>query len=491
MTKKLIYTSLLALAVSVTGCKKFFDINETPNDPTSVPPSLLLPTGLSGSAFANANELNRFGSTTMDYLTGAANSPQSYDIYVITGADFANQWRFELYGGALISYKKMIETAEANGAKAYAGIGKIMMAYTFAIATDTWGDVPYTEALKGDDGDVIQPSLTPQEQIYKGGTGVTSLFDLVRQGLRDLDTATTSTPTVDDVVYGGNIARWRKAGNTLLLKLALQISKREPALTATVINEVLAKGAANYIVANNEDLAVNFGGSTGSQSPIFFYVNVSSFLNDMLVSTRYVNRLQALNDPRLDKYVTKPTGSLVTVDNGFRGTLPVPTTSWSKWSTVITGANGVGPVRLITNPMRAFILAEAAVSIPGVNLSAADAQALYAEGIRASMTAAGLTTAEIDAYFLANPTVVTLAGTTEQQVEQIITQKYIANTGNGLEAWNDWRRTGYPTLSEHQNAGGEDGTRPKRARYIDQEVARNPAFANAPLTNVPVWWDAN
>ncbi|MVT06860.1 SusD/RagB family nutrient-binding outer membrane lipoprotein [Chitinophaga tropicalis] len=490
MRRLSIYTGLLLLAVTFTGCKKFFDINDTPNSPTSVPPSLLLPTGLSGSAFSNANELNRFACTIIDYQAGAGGSPATYDIYNTNGADFGNQWRFEIYGGALIAYKKMIDAADATGAKAYTGIGKIMMAYTFAIATDVWGDVPYTEALQGD-LDVIQPALTTQEAMYKGGTGVTSLFDMVRAGLRDLDTVTTSSPETDDIVYGGDIDAWKKAGNTLLLKLAIQISKKEPALAASVINEVLAKGEDAYITSNAETLGVNFGASTGSQSPVYYYTYVSSFANDLIVSTRYVNRLQALGDPRLDKFVTKPSGSFVTIDNGFRGTLPTPTANWSRWSSTLLGANGVGPVKLITNAMRAFILAEAAVSLPGINLGGNTAQGWYTEGIKASMQDAGLSSLEIDAYFTAHPEVVTLSGTVEQQVEQIITQKYIANTGNGLEAWNDWRRTGYPVMPEHDNAVGIDGTRPVRAQYIDQEVARNPAFKNGPLPNVKVWWDVN
>jgi hypothetical protein len=75
-------------------------------------------------------------------------------------------------------------------------------------------------------------------------------------------------------------------------------------------------------------------------------------------------------------------------------------------------------------------------------------------------------------------------------LEQIITQKYIAFTGNGLELWNDYRRTGYPKLLESQNAAGVDATRPVRAVYITQEIERNPNFPNpAPQSNVKVWWD--
>lgn len=479
---KLFFGVTLALSVSMASCSDFLDVNETPNNPLAVPPTTLLPTGLAGSAFANANELNRFASTIMSVTAGAAGSPAAYDIYNTDGADFGNQWRFEIYGGALVNYDQLIEAANRINSPAYTGIAKIMKAYTFSLATDVWGDVPYSEALLGDAN--TQPRLDEQRDIYLGNDakGIQSLFDLVREGLDDLEKPSTTKPGNDDLVYGGDMDNWKRAGNTLLLKLAMQISLVEPATAKSVIEEVL--GRDNYIVNNNQNLAVKFGGQVGSQSPIHTYTNVSSFRTDMLISTRFVNLLTSLNDPRLPLFVTRPTGEYVTIDNGFRGTVPAAANR-SMFSTYVTGADGTGPVRLLTNWQRAFILAESAVRFgtPG------DAQALYAEGIRASMMAAGVAAADIDAYFANNPTVVTLAGDDEQKIAQIITQKYISMIGNGVEQWNDWRRTGYPVLAPHQNAVGIDGTRPVRAQYINQEVARNPNFPNDVFPNVRVWWD--
>ena len=135
-------------------------------------------------------------------------------------------------------------------------------------------------------------------------------------------------------------------------------------------------------------------------------------------------------------------------------------------------------------------MAEAAIAIPGVNLPKT-AQEYYEEGIRSSMLEFGVPVATIDTYFNDNDAEVTLSGTTEEQIAQIITQKYIAGTGNGLEAWNDYRRTGYPAFDEHLNAVGIDGKRPRRAQYINEEVQRNPNFANVVLPNVNVWWDVD
>lgn len=492
--KKIIYSVVVVMClITVSGCKDYLDVNDTPNNPLEVSPASLLANGLGGTAFAAGNELNRFTSVIMSYLTGTANQPLQYDIYNTTGADFGNQWNFEFYNGALISYKHLIERAEETNSPYYAGIGKILMAYTFSLVTDVWGDVPYSHALRGLED--TQPRIDSQRDIYLGNSslGIQSLFDLTRDGLADLSQpASALTPGTDDLVYGGTMANWRRAGNTLLLKFALTISKQEPALAATVINEVITGN--NYIVENSQNLAVRFGSAVGSQSPIHQYVNVTTFRDDMILSTRFLTLLQGLNDPRIPQMITSPGGTFTTLDNGYRGTLPTPSSTWSRWGTAVTGAGGVGPVRLVTNAQRAFILAEAALTIPGVNLPAGKSiNDLYQDGIKAHMSEMGLTTAQINTYFndIANANRVNLNGTTAEQHSQIMTQKYISWTGNGIEAWNDWRRTGYPTLLPHQNAVGVDGTRPVRAVYTNNEISRNPNFSTGIFQNVKVWWDAD
>lgn len=481
---------ILPLVAGLGSCSKFLDVNLTPNNPTAVPPSVVLPAVEVAAAFANANELNRFCSTIMQQTAGAANSPATYDVYQTNGGDFGNQWRGELYNGALINAQKTIEIATASNSFAYTGIAKIMKAYAFALTTDMWGDIPYSQALQGEA--FLQPRLDKQEDIYKGNQslGIQSLFDLVREGLADLDKQSVTAPTsADDVVYQGNLTKWRRAGNTLLLKLANTISVKEPILAKQVISQVITGNT--FITLNADDLNVTFGGSVGSRDPRYQYSNVtngSNFRDDLILSTRYLTLLQSLSDPRLPLFFTRPAANYVTWDNGQVGSRPTPTTSWSRYNAYVTGANGEGPVRLLTNFQRAFILAESALTLG----TAGDPQALYTEGVRASMTLAGLTTAQIDAYLAANPKVATLTGTAAQKLEQIITQKYIAFTGNGLELWNDWRRTGYPTQQPAQNAVGVDGTRPVRAVYINEEIQRNPNFTNpAPQSNIKVWWDAN
>ena len=489
---KTIIASLLSvvLLLGASGCEEYLDVNDTPNNPLTATPDVLLPTVLAGAAFANANELNRFTTVVMQYNFGAGGSPSDYDVYNIGGTDFNHQWEFEIYGGALINARECIKSAQEANGNAYVGISKIMQAYVFALATDFWGDIPYSEALLGDSA-IIQPDLDPQEFIYLGGEAegrsIQSLFDLTREGLAALDLENGSVvPGSDDIVYGGDIDSWRRAGNTLLLKLAMQLSEVAPERAQQEIQAVVDQGEV-YINDNAQDLNVNFGGSVGSQSPVYTYTNVSLFRSELALSSRFQARLEALNDPRLPIFYDQPTGEYVSFENGFTGSLPNPDT-YSQFNSYVTGAGGEGPIRLLTNFQTKFILAEAALRF-GIT-QAGTAQELYQAGIRASMQLAGLTTEQVDAYFAANPTAVTLVGSEEEQLAQIIEQKYIAFTGYGYEPWNDFRRTGYPNLPLSLNAQGIDGTIPVRVLYTAETITNNANVPNpSPPSNEPLWWD--
>ncbi|WP_246229644.1 SusD/RagB family nutrient-binding outer membrane lipoprotein [Mucilaginibacter humi] len=358
------------------------------------------------------------------------------------------------------------------------------MAYAISVATDLWGDVPYSQAGQG--LTFPQPRFDKQEDIYWGNAslGITSLFDLVKSGIADLAKPSAILPGTEDFVYKGDLTKWARAGNTLLLKFAMQISNANPTLAKQVISDVLTGN--NYINANTLDFEVPFGTNTGNQNALYAYNNVNR-PSDQMLSTRFLTLMNNLGDPRLPKFYTSPGagGTFTSYDNG--ATIPAPAAATrSKYNTYITGASGEAPIRLVTNYQRAFILAEAALVLgtPG------DAQALYTEGITQSMLKTGISQTDVTAYLLAHPTVAILTGSTEAKRQQIITQKYISFVGNGIEAYNDYRRTGYPVLALAQNAQGDDpNSIPKRFAYTANEIQRNPNVPKPqPLTNVKVWW---
>jgi hypothetical protein len=498
------YAALTTIALSAASCNKFLDVNASPNNPTVVQPSVQLPTITVGTAFVVGNTLGRDGDLFMQHYAGIGNQPQTEDRYVING-NYDNEWRSDLYGNNLIGAQTLITTNQTDN-PAYTGIAKLIKAYNFALTTDMWGDVPYSQALQGLGS--VQPTFDKQQDIYEGANGIQSLFALVRDGLADLDKPSLLKPGADDFVYKGDLTKWKKVGNMLLLKFANTISRKDPTLAATVIKEVLAKDPAGSatlgsaaISANSEDFAVPFGSAVGNTNPFYSY-NFTNRPDDQMASTRFLDSLVAFKDPRLPKFFTttpgnpSPThtttfGKFTGFENGNTAVAPArdadPTkTRRSVYNTYVTGNAGEGVVRLLTNFQRAFILAEAAITLktPG------DANLLYQEGIRRSMEATGLTTTDIDAYFAANPTVVTLSGTDGHKVNQIIRQKWTAWVGNGYEAWNDYRRTGYPRLQPALNVSVTPNI-PQRLLYPPSEVAGNGANIPQAVITDRVWWASN
>lgn len=483
----LVRVSLLALplAFSLQSCKEsFFDVNTTPNNPTSVPPTVLLTTVEYDAAFTSSNDLDRIAEVFMQHVAGVGNQVQAYDIYNIRGAS-DNQWNGELYAGLLINAQQIINQNQTNS-PSYAGIAKILKAYGFSIVTNMWGDVPYSQALQGTT--TLSPRLDKQQDIYLGNSslGVQSLFDLVKEGLADLDKPNPGVkPGTDDVVYGGDLTKWKRLGNTMLMKFAIIIDRKDPATAKTMFEAALAS-TAGVINDNSLDFQVGFGTDNGKQNPIysFNYVNRST---DGMASQRFIDTLTLYKDPRIARFYTtaaSPVGTYVGFNNGSGSAAPA-LANRSRYGPYLIGASGEAPIRMITNFQRAFMQAEA-VLLLGV---AGNAQTFYQEGIRTSMLKTGISAANIDVYFAANPSIVTLSGSPANQLRQVMTQKWIANFGIGLEAYDDYRRTGYPNLSQVLNPAGDDGTRPVRLPYTDNEIQRNPSITVQPKTNERLWWD--
>ncbi|WP_457067075.1 SusD/RagB family nutrient-binding outer membrane lipoprotein [Hymenobacter sp. UYAg731] len=485
----------------MTSCNKdkFLGDNLDPNNPQVVPPGVVLTSLEAHTAFVMTNTVGRVTELFMQHYAGILNQPLGYDTYAIRG-EFDNEWQFDLYAGTLADAQNIIENGSKNG-PAYTGIAKLMKAYNFALVTDLWGDVPYSQALQL--SSFQQPRFDKQEYIYKGNTelGIQSLFDLVRDGLVDLDKPAGATiPTAtDDLIYRGDLSKWKKFGNTLLLKFALQISKKDPTLATAVIKEVLAKGPTNYISDNADDFQLAFGTTVGNQNPFYSY-NVTNRPNDQMASKRFIDSLNLRKDPRLPRFYTNsPANALATTtdfglftgyNNGGPGTI-AGVGNRSVYNTYLVGGSGEAPVRMLTNFQTKFILAEAAVLLNTGEV----AQTRFTEAIRASMTKAGVDPAVITAY-LAAPTsqrYVTLAGTADQQRNQIVSQKWISLLGNGYEAWNDYRRTGYPRLQPVDNPSPDSPVIPQRFFYTLTEIQSNASNVPSPRPSLtaPVWWATN
>ncbi|MEO7445409.1 MAG: SusD/RagB family nutrient-binding outer membrane lipoprotein [Ferruginibacter sp.] len=477
--KKLLF--IILAAALFTSCKKgFLDVNTTPNNPTVVPPSVILPNTTIGIAFANGNDLNRAASVLVQHTAGVANQVRDYDLFNLDGA-FDNQWNGEIYGGTLNNLEVLIKDYSVTS-PLYSGFAKLEKAYIISLATDLWGAVPYSQAGKGLLFET--PRFDKQEDIYQGDSAlqIQSLFNLVKEGIADIRKPSLLKPLNDDIVYKGDTSKWIRMANTLLLKFAIQISNRNPVLAKSTIASVIAGNY--YINSNTLDFEVPFASGVGNRNPIFDFNN-NLRTGDMMLSSRLLTLSRSLNDTvRLAKYFTKPTGQFVAFNNGTTAAAPALATR-SKYNTYLTGT-GEAPIRLLTFFQVNFILAESALKLG----TAGNANTYYQAGITANMQKIGMTATEISNYFATNPTVVTLTGTLNEQLQQIITQKYIAWIGNGIEAYNDYRRTGYPILDLPLNTQGDNpNVIPTRFPYTPAELARNPnAPKPRPKTDVKLWF---
>jgi hypothetical protein len=493
------YVAAGSLFLVATSCNKdkFLGDNLDPNNPQVVPPGVVLTSLEAHTAFVTTNTVGRVTELFMQRYAGAVNQPLSYDAYAIRG-EFDNEWQFDLYAGTLADAQNIIDNGAKNG-PAYTGIAKLLKAYNFAFITDLWGDVPYSQALQG--SAILQPRFDKQEDIYKGNSslGIQSLFDLVRDGLADLDKPAGATvPTAaDDLIYRGDLSKWKKFGNTLLLKFALQISKKEPVLAKSVFLEVLNKGASSYISDNADDFQLAFGTTVGNQNPFYSY-NITNRPTDQLASKRFIDSLNLRKDPRLPRFYTNSPANaaatttdfgLFTGYNNASNTGFPAVTNRSIYNTYILGTSGEAPVRMLTNFQTKFMLAEAAVLLT----TGENAQTRFTEGITASMLKAGVSQADITTYLTSanNRKYVTLSTTNANLMRnQIIAQKWIALFGNGYESWNDYRRTGFPRLAPVDNPSTDSPVIPQRFFYTLTEISSNANNIPNPRPNItaPVWW---
>ena len=253
MLQKIKYIIPLA-AMFIFSCKKdFLNINTDPNNPTAIEVSKLLPTAQRnlGDALAIGGGNNGGLSQLLSVYTHQLSTREEADQYGVTGTDFflSVGWP-KLYAavlpstttpeqGVLENLEDIIRKASEAGNTQYAGIAKILKAYTYSQLVDVFGDVPFSEANKLKEG-IVYPKFDDDAAIYP------QLFALLDEGIADLNNTTAANvlkPGTDDLIYGGNVDKWVKAANTIKLKLYTQIRKVDQ--VAAEVTALLNSGNAD------------------------------------------------------------------------------------------------------------------------------------------------------------------------------------------------------------------------------------------------------
>lgn len=479
--KYMVIASLITIGVLTnSSCKKFYDINKDPDALTSAPIEQQLTSLTVNVGFYAGSDINRFTSLIMQQYSGqssgAQNQTQDYEKYQIQGSDENNAWS-AMYATILNDAENIITNASATGSPHYSGVAKILKAYAYQISVDVWGDIPFSEAQKLTEN--TQPKYDTAASIY------TALIKLLDEGIAEVNATTSNkTPGANTTIYPGNFAttksNWIKFANTLKLRLFLHYSESDAGFAKVQIDQLVNSGAL-FMAGNADNFQMSFLNQAASKNPIDQFETARA--GYLVANNKLVSLMNAKADPRRAAYFTQfPAGSGL-----YAGSIggAAPSQNYSKLHTYLRGFNGTAytgdaPIRMLTFAEYNFIRAEAALrfSSPGV------AQTFFTAGITASMADAGVSTANATTYITANGT---LTGTTAQQLEQIITEKYIANYGVAVEPWTDWRRTGYPPITPPANA--VVSYVPRSLYYPQSEIDLNPNAKQKPGLDVRIFWD--
>lgn len=329
---------------------------------------------------------------------------------------------------------------------------EILQVYTFQILVDTYGDVPYTDALKSKE--VILPKYEDDAAIYP------KLITRLDAAIASLDTSADSFGSAD-FIYGGDIASWRIFANTIKLKIGLNLADANAALSKSTVESAYTAGV---ILTNAQNASFNYPGAAPMYNPIYANL-VASNRNDFVASTTIVEAMNTLADPRRAVYF-KPMA-----DGTYKGGLNGPTNLYASFSAIgekLTAADF--PALLAEATESNFYLAEAAARGYAVGNSAAY---YYDKAITASFENWGIASAAPAYLAKTDVAYATAPGATFK--EKIGRQAWIAFFNRPFESWNSYRRLDFPALVAPANAvAAAEGQIPKRYTYpINEQTVNN------------------
>jgi hypothetical protein len=518
MKNKIIIT-LFILMGTFFSCEDLTEVNFNPNgvQPDLVNPNLLMPTILTETAklYLNYGYQDIAGVVQHTQKDAWSSGHNDYD----WGGNQSWSNHYDILRNNSLFYDRAVDL----NLEFHQGVALVIKAFNFGLITDLWGDAPYTNALKGEEGGTanILPAFDSQEAIY---------MDI----LADLEKANTllSKPKSDyksivdnvDVFYNGNPAKWRKMANSLALRYYMRISSKKPDVAKAGI-EKIAGDATLYpiITSNSDDATMSFPGtSDGTSWPAnaVYDASGSNYRRIKMAST-LVETLQGLKDPRLAVWANKvevplvvdatlPAGTdkivsgkrmlspdkvgntVLDTDPEYVGLPPSfsalpsaynlnPTPGQTSYNPHVSFLNSMYKeakgallkARLISAAEVNFILAEAALK----GWAAGNAKSLYEAGVSASMSTWG--TGSMTSTYLAGKDVAF-----NNTLKQIMEQKWIASWTAATESWFDFRRTGLPALKAGPAAKRQ--VLPLRFYYMQDELNINKVNADAALSRLEV-----
>lgn len=500
--------SVLAFALLVTaGCKKaFFDINENPNLPTdkSITPELLLPVVLHKTAARMATNYD-YAAHWMGYWSrsgtyGPNNEQESYEI---TTSYQAGQWTG--WYDILFDVNTMQEKAEASDQKFYIAAAKVMKSIGFMYLVDQYNNVPYSKAF-----DVlgnVQPTYDNGQDIYND---LLVQLDDAGQIFNSLDIKTDLTITKADIMFKGDLDKWRKLINTQRLKLLLRQSQILGGAPTAQIAKITADGKG--FIGSGETAAVQPGYAAvkNQQNPFWdaYKTNELDAITDKYnrANNYVLDKLRDNSDIRYQYYFSEAVNPLPPVSDatkyyGYNFGEIIPNSAPKENNSSAVSGPGLAKSRtqdqwLFTSIESLFLQAEAMERgwIPG------NAETTYKNAVKESFLWLFGADQEAEAIsasddYLAQGTGLVDYTLANNKINLIVMQKYLALVGiNNFEAWVDYRRLGVPTdLPLSLSPAKGSNVIPLRLRYPQNEYNYNSANVAAqgdinPQTS-KIFWD--
>lgn len=425
--------SLATVALTLWSSCDFKDLNDDPSKPKDVPVNTLLPSIEGEIAYSHGGEFSRYTSMFTQHAQGFNRQWVVLNAYGLSPDDVDNVWRFSVYS-ALMDLKQLTTKADADGYNNYSGIGRVLTAYYLMLSTDHFGDMPYSEAFQGTDN--LQPKFDSQEDIYK------VIDRLLSEAIQYLGQAAgpVSAGGSVDLIYGGDIAKWKAFASAVQARMYLHLGKRDGSNYQKALSSINASGWTS----GGKDARYPFGASGAAP-----WYQFNEQRGDIEIGAKMVELMTTLNDPRDAVF-----NHIFDTDHPWF----VSNQDWALMSTAEAY----------------FIKAECLQRTSG---SAQDIHDAYVGGITAAFGELGLDPATYLAQASVDP------GVGNVTLDHIMTQKYLALFCNP-ESFSDWRRTGIPALTP--NTGN---TIPRRYPYPQTEEVFN---SNTPVVNIftdKVWWD--
>lgn len=507
--KFLIYGAILLTPLAGCDNDALTDLNISPTQANEVDWRFLFTTGLVQTAenrYTNGRvNLGLCSALIQHMATLESGGERACGDKYCRALDAFNAFQWYVTRDALKTVAEVVRQTGPDGANPgwtnLHHMAQVVYIISMHIMTDLYGNVPYTEANKGIEG-IFFPKYDSQESIYKDMLAkLEAAANAIGAGPDNVGAA--------DLMYGGDFDKWKKFTNSMMLRLAMRLSKVDPATAQEYVQKAISGG----VMTSNDDMAYLQMASGPSQ-----WFNQNGISRAMIpddwgaqhmMSKTLIDWLKAHDDPRLMIYssgigpwdgekITDPAAQMG-MPNGydsetikeFLGTTNSVdrNVTFSRMNEKLLDVDD--PFIFMTYAEVEFLLAEAAVKGWGAN----NAEDHYHKGVRAAMQqwtifdeSLTVSDAEVDAYLAANP----FDGTEEMIGEQ----HWAANFMQWFEAYSNYRRTGYPVLQEHSYPGNiSGGTIFKRIEYYTAEVAVNPNVQTGGTmpdeVTTPVWWDVN